>query len=114
MNYSNKHVLLSEYLDVTLEDILELSPSYYDYNGDEYMILNDPELVDMIHDQVEFTAEEVQHSIDLGQDHMDFCFYIDMKVDREAIKKDIESNLGEYIGTGTYEEFKDHYIFLMQ
>lgn len=114
MNYSEKHNLLAQYLDVAIEDIVEMSPSCYDYNGDEYMILDDPELDGMINDQINYTADEVQHSIDLEYDNMDYCYYISMNVDREAIREDIEANLGEYIGTGTYEKFEGYYIFLMQ
>jgi hypothetical protein len=114
MNYSTKHTLLSSYLDVPSDEIIELSPSSYEYNGDEYMILDENELDGMIEDQVKWTADEVQHAIDLGQDNIDYCYYISMEVDRESIKEDIEDNLGDYIGTGTYEKFEGYYIFLMQ
>lgn len=114
MNYSEKHNLLAQYLDVPVDNIIELTPSSYEYKEDDYMILNGRELEDIVNYQVEYTADEVQSSIDLHQDNMDYCYYISMNVDKEAIKKDIESNLGEYIGTGTYEEFNGYYIFLMQ
>lgn len=114
MNYSEKHNLLAKYLDVEVDEIIEMSPSSYDYNGDEYMILDDGELDGVINDQINYTANEVQHIIDVERDNVEYAYYISMNVDREAIREDIESNLGEYIGTGTYELFEDYYIFLMQ
>lgn len=114
MNYSEKHNLLAQYLDVAVDEIIEMSPSSYEYEGDEYMILDDNELDDAIKNQVDSIADEVKYSIDLQQDHLDYCYYIDMKIDYVAIREDVESNIADYIGTGTYEEFDGYYIFLMQ
>lgn len=114
MNYSEKHNLLAQYLDVVVDEIIEMSPNSYEYEGDEYMILDDTELDGMINDQINYTADEVQHIIEVEQDNIEYSYYISMGVDREAIRQDIEANLGDYIGTGTYEEFEGFYIFLMQ
>ena len=118
MELSSKQIILSEYLNLDgegRESIVEIDECNYEYNGDTYLILDSIELDYRIDQLVDEYAETTKYYIDqLDLSEVEYSYYMCIEVDYDAIRRDIESNIADFVGIGTYEEYDGYYIFLIQ
>lgn len=118
MELKPKLLALVGYLGLSEEDINdieEVSDKIYNYYDDTYKILTDEELEEEIDDVASNIESKVQHEInhiDLSN-YYDYSYYIDLSVNYDKIREEVDNNFPYYVGTGTYEEFYEFYIFLM-
>ena len=119
MEYSEKFLILAGYLGLdeeSYDEIEEVSDSEFEYNGDTYKILSENELNEYIEDYTQMEIEETQRAInkaDLSDLNIDYTWNMELEVDYDYIRKNVEENYADFIGTGTVEKFEGHYIFLM-
>ena len=107
--YSRKHKILSEYLKCSPSKITKESSYEFIFDdSDVYYVYNKEEVNDLLEGLLRMIYSAKEEAIEELEDN---SFIV---VDKSAIRSDITSNFEKYIGTGTYEEFNEHFIFLIQ
>ena len=117
MELKPKLLALVGYLGLSEEDINdieEVSDKIYNYYDDTYKILTDKQLEEEIDDVASDIERGVQYEINyIDLSDYSYSYYIDISVNYDKIREEVDNNFPHYVGTGTYEEFDEFYIFLM-
>lgn len=122
MQLDPKIEVLAEYLGLDSNDeeqineIKKVEDNLYVYFEDVYKVLTKSETEDEINicvnDIISGVNWEINNVVDLTK-HYDNGYYMQVIVNEDLIQKEVEENFPEYIGTDTYEELNNYYIFLM-
>lgn len=119
MEYSEKFLAFAEYLNLdeeNYEDIEELSDELFEYQGDEYKILDKQELDREIEKFIDYESQETQNEINrvsLSDLNCEYYWNMYLSVDEDSIRENIEEDYPDFIGSGTVEEYGEYYIFLL-